>query len=103
MVYNRMYAVVYGPDWEDLAYFSDLHKAKRKLIVQTNGFSEERPPFYPFIYEYNTDDHGVYHRRKGTYLVNYKAFQDALAHFNTVQKLLEDRDLVDRLVEFSMD
>lgn len=29
------YAVVYGDNWEDIEYFSSIHKAKAKLVIHT--------------------------------------------------------------------
>lgn len=48
----RLYALVYGNSWEDIAYFTDLEKAKRKLVIQT-AFYEPEVNFQPVLYEYN--------------------------------------------------
>ena len=51
-----MYALVYGPEWEDIVYFGDLYKAKFRLVMQTKyGCSN----FRPFIQEFILED-GVY-------------------------------------------
>lgn len=59
-----MYVVVYGPDWEDTAYFSDFDKAKRKLIIQSADKSMD-----PVLYVY-TDQNGVYIRQKQFFVVD---------------------------------
>ena len=30
-----LYAIIYGPDYEDIKYFSDIDKAKKSLILYT--------------------------------------------------------------------
>ena len=55
-----MYAVVYGSEWEDISYFADVNKARKKLVLQSLApFG-----FHPFIMELTKDDKGVYHRSK---------------------------------------
>ena len=63
-----MYAVVYGPEWEDMMFFGDRMKALRKLCIQMFGYEENR--FMPQMYEWNLGDDGVYKRCKQSYVVN---------------------------------
>jgi hypothetical protein len=65
-----MYAVVYGPEWEDMMFFGDRMKAFRKLIIQM--FAYEQNDFVPHMYEWNLGDDGVYGRCKQSYVVNTK-------------------------------
>lgn len=69
-----IYVVVYGSEWEDLMYFSDLEKAKKKLIVQTVG-KDACERFCPTLYEYN-DNNGVYVQCKRYWIVDPKAQKD---------------------------
>lgn len=55
-----MYAVIYGSSWEDIMYFDDLEKAKRKLSIQM----QDTHLFTPFIQELILRDDGVYVRTK---------------------------------------
>jgi len=67
-----MYAVVYGPEWEDIAYFADMKKAMTKLIIQ--NFANNR--FHPIMHEYHHDGDGVYRQTKHEYSVDMKALED---------------------------
>lgn len=53
---NTTWAVVYGSSWEDISYFTDLSKAKKKLVIQTLGGLSD---FEPFLY-------GLYPQLDGT-------------------------------------
>lgn len=84
-----LYTVVYGPKWEDIAYYSDLTKAKTKtkLLVQTLA-NEDR--YVPAMYEYHEDD-GMYHHQSKRLLMvdrnelntlNVKTLHDFRAMYN---------------------
>jgi hypothetical protein len=61
----NLYVVIYGPDYEDIAFFSDLDKALYKLKVQFEGAIKNKAQFVPFMEEYVESD-GVYKRTKHT-------------------------------------
>lgn len=54
---NKLYVVVYGPEWNDIMYFTSLEKAKIKLVKQSVGNSCDN--YKPTLYEYSEND-GVY-------------------------------------------
>lgn len=62
-----VYALVYGGEWEDIMYFSDLEKAKTKLVVQSVG--KDPYEMHPILYEYN-DNNGVYARCKRYWMLD---------------------------------
>ena len=66
LVHNMavFYTVVYGPEWEDIAYFADLNKAKVKALVQTLGSTRTGGTFYPFIQTWTCDEQGVFRQDK---------------------------------------
>lgn len=49
----RLYALVYGSNWEDIEYFTDFDKARIKLIKQT--LASKTLNFLPFIIVYTED------------------------------------------------
>jgi len=56
-----MYAYVYGPDWEDIAYFSDFEKAYRRLETHRQfqyGNIKKTESFWPVMISYVEDGHG---------------------------------------------
>jgi hypothetical protein len=100
---SQLFTLIYGAAWEDISYYSDLHTAKCKLLIQTNGFDREQERFYPMLYEYHVDDRNIYQRRKGAYIVNYKTLQHALKQDATTIKDLMSEDSLTKLIEFKAD
>jgi hypothetical protein len=85
-----MYAVVYGPEWEDMMFFGDRMKALRKLCIQMFGYKENR--FMPQMHEWNLGDDGVYKRCKQSYVVNI----DRWAQYVVAEddKVLDDEQIM---------
>lgn len=79
-----LFVVVYGPEWEDTAYFSDMTKAKHRLAVQTRGTLNGGTEFWPFIQEYVDDGQGVFKRTKNMYSVR----ADAVDRDRTIEQLV---------------
>jgi hypothetical protein len=75
----HMYAVVYGPDWEDVLFFADATKARFKLLVQTVGCLRHLEPFHPILVEYVDDDSGVLARGRTYYVDGADATEQSLA------------------------
>lgn len=68
---SSFYAVVYGNEWEDIMYFSDFERAKRKLIVQSVNLTS----FVPVMIEYNKNESGVFGRSKHEWHVDQSIMQ----------------------------
>ena len=64
-----LYAVVYGSSWEDIAYFTDIQKAKIKLVIQTlsNHYDKYYPPFLNEYVSFN----GNFFRTKNKMYVDH--------------------------------
>lgn len=75
--------VVYGSEWEDIAYFSDFNKAKTKLIVQCSDMNAN-----PILYVY-TDASGVYMRQKQYFVVDKKQLADGKLQTWSMQMLID--------------
>ena len=60
-----MYAVVYGSEWEDVLYFTDLYKAKQQLLKA----SWKNRYFSPLIMVFNECD-GILRPEDYIYVVN---------------------------------
>lgn len=71
---KTLYVVVYGPEWEDIMYFTCVEKAKIKLVLQST-LSNNNPSFVPTMYEYNENDEGVYGQTKTHLQVSLEAFE----------------------------
>ena len=54
--------VVYGNEWEDILYFTDLDKAKTRLVIQTLHALRQKHPMYflPLMYELQEDNGSLY-------------------------------------------
>ena len=93
-----LYIVVYGNEWEDIMYFSDFQKAKRKLLIQTHAYDkDERDKFYPCLYELK-EDNGVYKRTKNCYIVDAVQFNSAFKD-KPIECIRDIQpDIIDRLV-----
>lgn len=73
MTYHTIFMVVYGQDNGDIMYFSDMLKAKQKLLYQSMNQSRG---FKPMLYTYVEND-GVYVRTKDVYIAkDYAQFVD---------------------------
>lgn len=71
----RFYTVVYGNEWEDIAYFTDFDKAQIKLVIQT-VCDEPEVHFHPIMYEYNEFE-GVMYRSKHHWYLNHITLKDS--------------------------
>lgn len=68
---QRLYAIVYGPEYEDLEYFSDYEKAKKTLVTQTMfNLMNNSMKFYVLLYQY-TDNNGIYVKSDIEYFIEY--------------------------------
>lgn len=85
-----MYAVVYGPKWEDMMFFGDRVKAFRKLCIQMFGYEENG--FMPQMYEWNLGDDGVYKRSKDSYVVNIEKWAQYVGVGD--DKVLDDEQII---------
>lgn len=83
---NTTWAVVYGGSWEDIAYFTDLSKAKRKLVIQALGVSTE---FRPFVYGLYPQLDGTMCRTRHTYSVDANRLAEVLNAF-TAKEVAEN-------------
>ena len=88
-----LYAVVYGSEFEDIAYFSDFDKAKTKLYVQTKGAIEEGERFYPVMmcYEESKSDPGVLRTMK-SYTIHPTKLAQASSQSRSIDELLVVRE-----------
>ena len=70
-----MYLVVYGNEWEDICYFTNIDKAKTKLVTLTIGMLKQTYPMYflPMLYEL-TEDNGVLHKSQHYWYLDYNDY-----------------------------
>jgi hypothetical protein len=82
---NTMYSVVYGPEWEDISYYTSIHKATHRLLVMTKGYGGASvPTFYPFMRQYGKGVDGeltctqefVVSRKKLSRMLKYLTIED---------------------------
>lgn len=89
-----MYAVVYGPEWEDVYYYTSLDKAKSELLKKS--WNIKRNTFYPLIQVFTEYD-GVLEQHDKIYEVNEEDMQDVMAthtYEDFCENILQFRHLV---------
>lgn len=58
----EFYAVVYGPEWEDVEYFYDIDKAKKGLL----HFTKKNYMFFTcLLVTFAKDSHGMFTQKEG--------------------------------------
>ena len=68
---NKLYVIVYGPDYEDVRYYSDYEKAKKKLVSQAMyNLVNKDTRFYVCLHTYTSND-GVYIKSDIEYSIEY--------------------------------
>ena len=75
-----MFSVVYASEWEDIMYFTDEDKARRRLVIQSIRDEEFNSSFIPILYEYN-DHEGVFYRCKTAWYIDPNILRQ-LGHTN---------------------
>ena len=91
-----LYALVYGPEWEDICYFSCLQKAKRKLVFQAQPSIANH--FHSCIYEYSDDLNGVFKPTDRYFIVDHDVLYDMLSQ-TSIGDIIKNDVNVDRLVK----
>lgn len=84
-----MYTVVYGREWEDVAYFSSFEKAVIKLFIQS---CPQLDSFIPVLHKFRDYD-GVYYHCKATYIINHNQLIDSGI---SPQEAVKDVELIKR-------
>lgn len=88
---TSLYTVVYGSEWEDICYFSDVYKAQKKLVIQTLGVLGHQTRVYPCMYEYQNQE-GVYAPTKHACIVDPQ-------HYNLLSTLnLSNPDAIQSVI-----
>lgn len=67
------YALVYGPEWEDIMYFYDLEVAKKHLLVHST-----KKGFFAVLYVYKPDKNGTFTMAQPAYMVDVSKMAEIL-------------------------
>ena len=71
---SNLYVLVYGEEWEDIAYYTDILKAYKKLVLLSISYIERHGEFFPFIHSYYDID-GIYKKERITYSLNINKYK----------------------------
>lgn len=93
---TNMYAVVYGSEWEDIKYYTDLEKAKRHLLRS----SFQNTYFVPLIVSYIEND-GVMLSHDYIYIVNEVGLKNAES-MHTYKYFVDNYDEFKHLIEYTI-